>query len=278
MPRPTRVLPIATMAAAAAARSVALGSSNALATVDPGTPANDVHFGQDNDNASNPFVQPHGVSATLHMNNTDVMFGRDNDDLLVGRLGSDTLLGGSGSDILIGGPDQSSSRVTDVMVGDKGDDWIIWSPRDGNEVFAGDEGQDTAIFAPLVKNPGGSLRLDSWQSRTIPRVTIDKKGRVVVHPCERPAEEAAGRPVHRPVHPQRRPGCQRAAQGRRAGPVPEPERAGKVLVADLREAEPHFDEPLALARRQRASAGAIIAPASLPVTQPCRCSTGRARR
>ena len=194
MPRTTRVLPIATMAAAAAALSVALGSSNALATVDPGTPANDVHFGQDNDNASNPFVQPHGVSATLHMDNTDVMFGRDNDDLLVGKLGSDTLLGGSGSDILIGGPDQSSSPVTDVMVGDKGDDVSIWSPRDGNDVFAGDEGQDTAIFAPLVKNPDGSLRLDSWKSRTIPRVTIDKQGRVVVHPRERAAEGSSWAP------------------------------------------------------------------------------------
>lgn len=259
MPRTTRVLPIATMAAAAAALSVALGSSNALATVDPGTPANDVHFGQDNDNASNPFVQPHGVSATLHMNNTDVMFGRDNDDLLVGKLGSDTLLGGSGSDILIGGPDQSSSPVTDVMVGDKGDDVSIWSPRDGNAVFAGDEGQDTAIFAPLVKNPDGSLRLDSWKSRTIPRVTIDNKDALSCTLVNVPPREQLGAQYIVRFTLNDAPVASVQLKDVEQVLCPSPE-AGQVLVADLREAEAHLTTvPL---EDVKGLAGAIIAPAS----------------
>ena len=72
----------------------------------PGTPGKDVHFGGDDDNADNPFIQPPGVTAKQHMDNTDLLFGRENKDLLVGKLGDDTLLGGEDSDILIGGPEK----------------------------------------------------------------------------------------------------------------------------------------------------------------------------
>ena len=57
--------------------------------VDPGTPDKDVHIGKDNDNASNPFIQPPGVAAPQHMNDTDLLFGRGNADLLVGNKGND---------------------------------------------------------------------------------------------------------------------------------------------------------------------------------------------
>src|SRR6188768_2824867 len=75
------------------------------AAVVPGTDGPDVHFGADNDNADNPFIQPPGVSAKQHMDNTDIVFGRGGNDLLVGNLGSDTIPGGKGADILIGGPE-----------------------------------------------------------------------------------------------------------------------------------------------------------------------------
>lgn len=259
MPRTIRVLPIATTAVAAAALSVALGSSNALATVDPGTPGKDVHFGQDNDNASNPFIQPPGVNMTLHMDNTDVMFGRDNDDLLVGKKGSDTLLGGSGLDILIGGPDQGSAPVSDVMVGDKGDDVSIWSPRDGNDAFAGDEGEDTAIFAPLVTNRDGSLRLDSWESRTIPRVIIDRAGAFSCTLVNVPPKEQLGAQYIVRYTFNGAPVASVQLKDVEQVLCPSSE-AGKVLVADLREPDPRLIS--ADLQDVTGLAGAIIAPAS----------------
>ena len=66
---------------AAAATSVAAVGVTAVASygqVVPGTPAKDVHVGLDNDNASNTFIQPPGVTAKQHMDNTDVLFGRFN--------------------------------------------------------------------------------------------------------------------------------------------------------------------------------------------------------
>src|SRR3954452_25253782 len=84
---------------------IALSGLTAFATVAPGTAGKDVTRGLNNDNATNTFIQPPGVTAQQHMNNTDVLFGRQNDDLLIGNLGSDTLVAGSGADIMIGGPD-----------------------------------------------------------------------------------------------------------------------------------------------------------------------------
>jgi hypothetical protein len=56
---------------------LAAGSSGVIL---PGTEAKNVGIGLDNDNATNPFIQPPGVTAKQHMDNTDVLFGRDNDD------------------------------------------------------------------------------------------------------------------------------------------------------------------------------------------------------
>ena len=162
--------------AATAAVSAALLAGAAVmgsATVRPGTPGNDVHFGLDNDNANNPFIQPPGVTAKQHMDNTDVLFGRKGADLLIGKLGSDTILGGPAADILIGGPEGGQTPNSDVLLGDAGDDINIWAPGDGSEVFVGDDGpHDTMIFAPFVTNPDGSLQLVWRQGRQVPRVDI----------------------------------------------------------------------------------------------------------
>ena len=69
-----------------------------------GTPGKDVTQGLDNDNATNTFIQPPGVTAQQHMNNTDVLFGRESGDLLIGNLGERHAGGGAGDDILVGGP------------------------------------------------------------------------------------------------------------------------------------------------------------------------------
>ena len=165
----TKVVAIGAAMAAFLAGAVVTGS----AMVKPGTPGNDVHIGQDTDNANNPFIQPPGVAAKQHMDNTDVLFGRAGADLLIGRLGDDVLLGGTASDILIGGPEGGQTPNSDVLLGDEGDDINIWAPGDGSEVFVGDRGDhDTMIFAPFVTNDDGSLRLVRREGRRVPRVDI----------------------------------------------------------------------------------------------------------
>jgi hypothetical protein len=159
---------IAAVSAAVLAGSVAFGSAAVL----PGTPGNDVHFGRDNDNAGNTFIQPPGVAAKQHMDNTDVLFGRGGADLLIGKLGDDTILGGPKLDILVGGPEGGQAPNSDVLLGDPGDDINIWAPGDGSEVFVGDRGYDTMVFAPFVTNDDGSLRIVWRQGRRVPRVDI----------------------------------------------------------------------------------------------------------
>lgn len=161
-----------TTAALTAAALALTVTGAARATVEPGTPAKDVHVGLDNDNAANPFIQPAGVAAPQHMDDSDLMFGRDGDDLLIGRKGSDTLLGGPGSDILIGGPDVATEPRSDVLVGDVGDDVGLWAPGDGNDVFAADEGSDTMILGPLVTAANGRPVLRHTLGRDVPRADL----------------------------------------------------------------------------------------------------------
>jgi len=249
------------MAIAAAALSVAVGSSSALGTVAPGTPGKDVHFGLDNDNATNEFIQPAGVAAKLHMDNTDVLFGRDGGDLLVGNKGSDTLVGGNGPDILVGGPERATSPNSDVLMGDKGDDVNIWAPGDGSDVFLGDEGYDTAIFAPFVgvSDQVESLQLRQWNGRQIPSVEIDALPQfsctiIPVPPSEQLGVEHLVRfnVGDSPVVSVR---LRQVEQVLCPGAHP-----GQVLVADLSDADPHFSpHPLG---DVKGLSGAIIAPVS----------------
>ncbi len=172
MTKRTRTFAVGTTIAAAAA-AVALAGSTASATVVPGTAGNDVTVGLDNDNAQNAFVQPPGVAAKQHMEDTDVLLGRDGDDLLVGRKGDDTLLGGYGSDILIGGPENFVAPNSDVLVGEQGHDINIWAPGDGSDAYLGQEGYDQMVFAPFVKNSNGTLKYEWKYGRWVPRVDID---------------------------------------------------------------------------------------------------------
>ena len=170
----TRIVTVGTtVAAAAAAALFASTATTASATVVPGTAGNDVTVGLDNDNAQNRFIQPLGVVAKQHMEDTDVLLGREGDDLLVGKKGSDTLLGGYGSDILIGGPEGGQAPNSDVLVGEQGHDINIWAPGDGSDAYLGQEGYDQMIFAPFVKNSNGSLRYEWRGGRWVPRVKID---------------------------------------------------------------------------------------------------------
>ena len=142
------------------------------AAVIAGSGGHDVTVGRDDDNAANRFIQPAGVAAKQHMDNTDVHLGKAGDDLLIGQLGGDTLLGEAGHDILVGGPENFQAPNSDVLVGADGNDINIWAPGDGSDAFVGGAHSDTMVFAPFVTHPDGSLKLATFGNRVIPRVDI----------------------------------------------------------------------------------------------------------
>lgn len=174
-----------------------VGGSGVLAGVAsahlvPGTPAKDVHVGTDTDNASNPFIQPPGVTHRLHMANTDVVFGRDNDDLLIGRRGNDTVVGGSGADILVGGPDGGRPATSnDVLLGDDGRDLAIWAPGDGNDAIVGDVGNDAVVMGPLLTDDDG-LVLERFRHRMVPRADLGGRPGLTCDVILAPPEEQLG--------------------------------------------------------------------------------------
>ena len=172
MNRPSRAPRHLSTVLAGAALALAAGTVGAGAVMAPGTSGADVTFGADNDNATNPFIQPPGVTAKQHMDNTDVLFGRGNADLLVGKLGDDTLVAGPGDDVLVGGPEAGSAPApnSDVLLGEAGDDINIWAPGDGSDAFAGDDGQDTMVFAPFVLDAHGDLVLRRIGKAKVPAV------------------------------------------------------------------------------------------------------------
>ena len=74
---PPRGPPLATTALAAASFAALAGAPMPPSPPSrPRSPAQRRDIGLDNDNADNPFVQPPGVSAPQHMDETDVLFGR----------------------------------------------------------------------------------------------------------------------------------------------------------------------------------------------------------
>jgi hypothetical protein len=223
----------------------------------PGTPRKDVTIGLDTDNADNPFIQPPGVTAKQHIDNTDVLFGRGNDDLLIGNLGSDTLLAGADDDILIGGPEHGQSPNSDVLVGDTGNDINIWAPGDGSEAFIGNEGKDTMVFAPFVTKSDGSLLLTRDHGRKIPHVDIDDKDAFSCTIVPVPASEQLGAQFlvrfnvnGTPVVTVRQTGVERVF-------CTSPEE-GKAQVASLTDAHPTFRD--IRLDRVHGTLGAILAP------------------
>jgi hypothetical protein len=172
-PTTRRRIRAAAVTAVAVAAVVGATAATSSALIAPGTPGHQVQRGLDNDNAANPFIQPPGVAAKQHMDNTDVLFGRDGNDLQIGNLGGDTLLAGEGRDIQIGGPEAFSAPNSDVLAAGPGNDVNIWAPGDGSDAFIGEEGRDDMVFAPFVKEADGDLLLQKWKGRKIPKVVID---------------------------------------------------------------------------------------------------------
>jgi hypothetical protein len=136
-----------------------------------------VILGRDNDNADNAFIQPPGVTAKQHLENTDILRGGPRGDLLIGLKGSDLLDGESGSDVLIGGVEKGSQPNSDLIDGGRGNDVNIWAPGDGSDAYEGGPGYDTHITAPLVLDQTGNAPtlFNSGYYRNVPHVTIDNQ-------------------------------------------------------------------------------------------------------
>jgi RTX calcium-binding nonapeptide repeat (4 copies) len=163
-------------AAAATVSTLAVGALISGASVEIGTGGKDVLTGADNDNAANTDIQPDGVTAKQHLDNTDLLKGKAGRDLLIGRTGSDVLLGDDGNDIEIGGLEGGTAPIpnSDVMLGQGGNDINIWAPGDGSELFDAGTGKDTIILSQVV-NTALDVTLFDFNGRQIPRVTIDNR-------------------------------------------------------------------------------------------------------
>lgn len=229
----------------------------AVATMAPGTPGKDVTEGLDNDNAANAFIQPPGVVAKQHMDNTDLLFGRANDDLLRGNLGDDVLVGGSGKDITIGGPENFTPINSDVVLGGNGKDVNIWAPGDGSDAYAGEDGYDTMIFAPFVTDPAtGDLKLEHFRGRLVPRVDITNKPAFTCELVPVPESENLGAQflVRFEVNGVPAVTVRQKDVERVLCPSPIP---GKLTVAELTDAHPAFH--LASVNSIHGVTGAIVA-------------------
>jgi Ca2+-binding RTX toxin-like protein len=115
----------------------------------------DIIIGADNDNLSNPTIQPAGIVANQSLNNTDVLSGGGGNDIIVGLLGSDVLIGGAGNDIFIGGPEGFVAPNSDIILGEDGNDINIWAPGDGSDAFVGGSGIDTLVFGVIDRDAAG---------------------------------------------------------------------------------------------------------------------------
>jgi hypothetical protein len=162
-------------AAAVAAAVVAVSTTSANAALQPGSVVNDVLIGRDNDNAANAFIQPAGVTAKQHLEDTDVLTGGPGHDLLIGLKGSDVLTGGSGDDVLVGGNERGVAPNSDVVLGESGDDINIWAPGDGSDLFSAGSGRDVQVMAPFVLDAANQPALFWQNGRRLPHVVADKQ-------------------------------------------------------------------------------------------------------
>jgi hypothetical protein len=169
-PGRSRWITATAVAAAGLAAVVGVTNGSAGAAVQPGTANNDVIIGRDNDNAANTFIQPAGVAAKQHLDDTDLLTGAGGHDLLIGLKGDDVLNGGGGDDILVGGNERGVAPNSDVILGDSGNDINIWAPGDGSDLYSAGSGHDVQVLAPFVLDAAGKPALFWQYGRQVPHV------------------------------------------------------------------------------------------------------------
>ena len=151
-----------TRIATALALGLALHASTVQAAYLVGSGRSDILIGSDDDNLTDPEIQPEGVAANQSLNNADSLIGGRGDDILIGMLGSDVLLGGPGDDVLIGGIERGSQPNSDIQIGDSGNDVAIWQGGDGSDLFDGGPGpRDTLVFGTIDRDPDTNVPIIS---------------------------------------------------------------------------------------------------------------------
>jgi hypothetical protein len=247
------------VAAASVTAVAAVGATAAasVAVIAPGTGKAQVQHGLDNDNADNEFIQPAGVTAKQHMDNTDVLFGRGGGDLQIGNLGGDTLVSGPGADIQVGGPERGQAPNSDVIIAGPGHDVNIWAPGDGSDAYIGEQGSDDMVFAPFVTKPNGDLLLERWGNRRIPRVDIDGSPQFSCTIVPVPKSEQLGAQFLVRFNVNDVPAVTVRQKDVERVFCPSPHN-GRVLVADLTDRHPAFKS--VRLNRVKGLTGAIIAP------------------
>ena len=147
-----------------------------------GTHSSEVIVGRDDDNQSDPEIQPEGVTANQSLNNADTLIGARGNDVLIGMLGSDVLLGGFGDDVLIGGIERASQPNSDIQLGDAGNDTAIWQGGDGSDLFDGGHGpRDALVFGTIDRDPVTNVPVlspvDGKHARTgLPTANVSAQG------------------------------------------------------------------------------------------------------
>jgi hypothetical protein len=122
----------------------------------------DILIGSDDDDQSDPEIQPEGVVANQSLNDADTLRGGAGDDILIGMLGSDVLVGGPGSDVMIGGIERGSQPNSDIQIGDGGNDIAIWQGGDGSDLFDGGPGtRDALVFGTIDREPATDVPIIS---------------------------------------------------------------------------------------------------------------------
>src|SRR5829696_753469 len=96
--------------------------------------------------------------------------GGDGNDVLTGGDGPDLITGGAGNDRIVGGRNPANTR--DTMLGDAGDDTLVWNPGDGDDTMDGADGNDTIE----VNGGGGGEQFTVKPSSTPGRVQFDRTG------------------------------------------------------------------------------------------------------
>lgn len=130
----------------------------AQAAVLEGDSQANVLIGPDDDNTTNPTVQPAEVAANQSLDNADIINGNGGNDVLIGQRGSDVIHGGPGKDILIGGLEGGTpAPKSDVIFGDSGNDVSIWAGGDGSDAFIGGPGNKDALVFGTIDRDASSI-------------------------------------------------------------------------------------------------------------------------